>query len=58
MHTKPDESTCLCAPLYNSKFLTSTAVSREDYARLISADYHKLIDGKSGEEKALALKEV
>jgi len=38
--------------------LTSTTVSREDYARRISADYHKLVDGKSGEEKASNLKEV
>ena len=33
-------------------------MSREDYARRISADYHKLVDGKSGEEKASNLKEV
>jgi hypothetical protein len=33
-------------------------VSREDYARHISAHYHGLVDGKSGEEKVSSLKEV
>ena len=33
-------------------------MSRKDYARCISADYHKLVDGKSVEEKDSNLKEV
>ncbi len=33
-------------------------MSQEDYARCISADYHTLVDGKSGEEKTASLKEV
>lgn len=33
-------------------------MSRVDYARQISTDYHKLVDGKSAEEKASSLKEV
>jgi hypothetical protein len=33
-------------------------VSREDYARLISADYHKLVDDTTEEEKASNLRKV
>jgi hypothetical protein len=33
-------------------------VSREDYTRCINTDYHKLVDGKSEEERASNLKEV
>ncbi len=33
-------------------------MSQEDYACCISADYHTLVDGKSGEEKTASLKEV
>jgi hypothetical protein len=33
-------------------------VSREDYARRISADYHKLVDNKTEEEKAANLRKV
>ena len=33
-------------------------MSRADYARCISADYRKLVDGKSEEEKTSNLKEV
>ena len=45
----------IAPPLY---LLTSTPVSREDYARQISANYHTLVDGKTGDEKASSLKEV
>lgn len=33
-------------------------MSREDYARRISADYHKLVDNKTEEEKAANLRKV
>jgi hypothetical protein len=33
-------------------------VSRVDYSHQISADYHKLVDGKTREDKASSLKEV
>jgi len=33
-------------------------VSWQDYACQIGAEYHKLVDGKSEEEKASSLKEV
>lgn len=41
-----------------STILTSTTASREDYTRTIGIEYHKLIDGKSAEEKAANLKEI
>lgn len=38
--------------------LTYATVLREDYARLISADYHKLVDDKTEQEKAANLQKV
>jgi hypothetical protein len=57
-HTKPDGSTYFLASFFFLCILTSTTVSREDYARCISADYHELVDGKTGDEKASNLQEV
>ena len=38
--------------------LISTIVSQMDYVHCISVDYHKLVDGKTKDERIASLKEV
>lgn len=54
--TPSQSEVCTCVFFFIT--LSSITVSRKDYARCISADYHKLVDGKSVEEKDSNLKEV